>query len=298
MDNLIRLITLKNLPGVGNGKINSGLYNICVKNSGDYKESLILNGFKIQDIENAINYAETIYYEINKEEIQAVTILDNEYPKQLLALGNKKPVILYYYGNLSLLNQTTIGIIGTRKPSEWTKKVGIKIVDRITELTDSVIVSGLALGCDTIAHETALKNTRETIAVLPSGLLKVYPKENKGLFDKIVDSNGLVLSEYEPNISATKYSPIQRDSIVAALSDKMLALECALKSGTMTTLGEAVKLGKGIACYYSNESNKGDYSGCLSLISKGNAKGITDLEDLKKWLETKGTNSIQLEMEV
>ena len=91
------------------------------------------------------------------------------YPKKLASLGNKKPVVLYLRGNIDLLNSDSIAVVGTREPSEHTKNMEEQFVKRLVTYHNVTVVSGLALGCDKIAHEVTLDNSGYTLAVLPSG---------------------------------------------------------------------------------------------------------------------------------
>ncbi len=98
---------------------------------------------------------------------------------------------------------------------------------------------GLALGCDKIAHETAVNLGKKTIGVLPSGVNVITPAANKGLAERIIETGGCLISEYEPDAGVTKATYVERDAVIAALSDATVVIECGVRSGTMHTVDAA-----------------------------------------------------------
>lgn len=165
----------------------------------------------------------------------AITIFDSVYPKELLHL-KYPPMVLYYKGNLNLLNESAIAIVGSRNPCEY----AIKATQALARSNkDKVIVSGLAKGIDACAHENALK----TIGVLGCGIDYIYPRCNYDLI-KSIEKNGLILSEYPTNSKPLGYHFPFRNRIIACLSSRTYVMQSTLKSGTMTTINEALELGK------------------------------------------------------
>ena len=199
-------------------------------------------------------------------------------------MKNKRPLILYAKGNTDILNQPNIAIIGTRKPSQWSQAVEKRLVGKILELSNRVIVSGLALGCDKIGHEVTVENGGSTVAVLPSGVNIITPATHKLLAMDIINSNGCVLSEYEPDVVATKSSYVERDAIVAALSDGTFVIECDVNSGTMQTVEFARKFLRKLACYRCDDPGKGNYAGNKHMLQNMYATDVADTEDLQKFL--------------
>lgn len=169
--------------------------------------------------------------EINKE----------AYPKKLKIGG--MPDKLYALGNTDLLYKSSFGIIGTRNESEYGSKI-CKFFTREIALRDIPVVSGLALGIDTIAHQTSLEYYGETIAVLGGGFKDIYPKENEKLFENIINNKGLVITEYSFNEMHKKENFPKRNRIVSALSDGILVIEAIYRSGTSITVKYAKKQGK------------------------------------------------------
>lgn len=139
-----------------------------------------------------------------------VCFFDDNFPKLNINLKNsEKPFLFAYKGNIELLNSpNNIAVIGTTTLTEEISKRETEIVKEFVK-NDLCIVSGLAKGCDTIAHEECLKNNGKTIAFLPTTLKDIYPKENKKLAEEIIKSGGLVITEYvtEPK---NKYENIKR----------------------------------------------------------------------------------------
>lgn len=158
-----------------------------------------------------------------------------EFPKRLLQIADP-PKTLYVRGKLPAEDNKFLCVVGSRKYSEYGKQAVEKLLAGLRGYP-IVIVSGLALGIDSIAHRAALDAGLITVAVPGSGLdLKVlYPASHKQLAEKIVASGGCLLSEFEPMFRPTAYSFPQRNRIMAGLSDAVLIVEAELKSGTLIT---------------------------------------------------------------
>lgn len=151
-------------------------------------------------------------------------------------------------GNIELLEEDNVGIIGSRNASNYGKKIAFETAKELSDLNINT-VSGMANGVDSFAHLGSLKGKYgKTIAVLGNGLARndIYPKNNLRLFDKIVEEGGLVISEYIVGTKAESYYFPTRNRIVAGLSDKILVTEASQKSGTMITVGYGLEQGKDI----------------------------------------------------
>ena len=121
---------------------------------------------------------------------------NKNYPTSLLEIENP-PKKLYAIGNLELLQNKAIAIVGTRQNTEYGEEYTKKFASKITKAGITVI-SGLATGIDSIAHKNAMKNKGRTISVIGSGFSHLYPEENKMLFDEILENQGCIISEYPP----------------------------------------------------------------------------------------------------
>ena len=290
MKKFMELLFLKNIKGLGNSTINKKYIHL-LENINTFKECVELvygnePNLASVDIDKAMSVAEKKYNDIfNDLEITVITIFDDEYPKKLFDLKDKKPIILYVKGDVRALTQSNIAIVGTRKPSEWSMKVESRLVQKIIELSERTIVSGLALGCDKIAHETTVNLGKKTIAVLPSGVNAITPVAHKNLAKNIIKNGGCLVSEYEPSLKASKSTYVARDAVIAALSDATMVVECGIKSGTMHTVDAAEQMKRKLACYYIDDKTKGNFEGNGFMIKEKSAHKISDTEDLIPFLK-------------
>jgi len=208
--------------------------------------------------------------------LKTININEKLYPESLKHI-NKPPKQLYAIGNINLLSKYNISIVGTRHPTGY----GIRNCKKFTKLLsqlDISIVSGMAIGIDTIAHITCLENNCDTIAVLPCGFDNIYPKSNNKLYKKIINSGGLVISEYEPHVKFDNTHFISRNRIIAGLSLCTVVIEAAYRSGTSITARYTFEQNKKVFCIPGNLENK--YSvGTNKLIKKG-ANILTSIEDI------------------
>ncbi|WP_438838484.1 DNA-processing protein DprA [Streptococcus pluranimalium] len=199
----------------------------------------------------------------------SISILDDDYPLELKEIYNP-PVLLFYKGNIDLLEKPKLAVVGARKCSE----IGTKSIQKIiTELENRfVIVSGLARGIDTSAHLSALKNGGASIGIIGTGLDVYYPKENQRLQDFMMQ-NHLVISEYGPGEQPLKYHFPERNRIIAGLCQGIIVAEAKLRSGSLITCERALEGGRDVFALPGNILD-GKSAGCLQLIQEG-AKCIT-----------------------
>jgi len=190
-------------------------------------------------------------------------------PEKLQIL-EKVPQTLFYKGDLSLLEKPAVSIVGTRKPSPYTKEMTIQLARKFSSVGYAVI-SGAAMGVDALAHQGALPST---IAVMANSLDIIYPRVNQRLIQNIFQK-GLALSEYEKGTKATRYSFVVRNRIVVALGDFLIVTEADENSGTMRSAEIAIELGKKI---YVLPHRLGESRGTWKLLHEGNAELITDID--------------------
>jgi len=181
-----------------------------------------------------------------------------------------------------LLKSNGIAIIGSRAYSEYGRKYAIKFAKGLAE-QGLTIISGMALGIDTFAHEGALKVSGKTIAVLGCGFNNIFPEENIGLMEEILQADGAVVSEYMPNIKAASGRFIERNRIVSGLSMGVLVIEAMFRSGTSTTAGMAREQGKTVFCLPRNLGDKNGV-GTNRLIKEG-AKLVTNSDDILEYFQ-------------
>ena len=186
------------------------------------------------------------------------------------------PKRLYCIGNIDLLKERTVAVVGARKCSEYGRQVALKIGSVLAN-NCVVTVSGMAEGIDSFAHSSAVKNGGKTIAVLGTGPDICYPKYNNKLYENIC-KNGLVISEYEPGTMAKPWHFPKRNRIISAISEAVVVVEASANSGSLITAEYAAEQGKEILAVPGNINST--YSlGCNKLIADG-ATILTVPEDI------------------
>lgn len=196
---------------------------------------------------------------------------------QLLAYIPASPKQIFIMGKLPSQRVPSVAIVGTRKPSSYGKEVTQQLSYDLAK-KGIVIISGLALGVDGIAHRAALEAGGTTIAVLANGLPQIYPATHKDLADQIIQSGGAILSEYEPETTARSYQFLQRNRIVSGLSDAIIITEAAARSGTLNTAMHALEQGKEVFVVPGNITSPLS-AGCNTLLKQG-ARVATSANDI------------------
>ncbi|MCX6785405.1 MAG: DNA-processing protein DprA [Candidatus Komeilibacteria bacterium] len=229
-----------------------------------------------------------------KENIQVITLTDKNYP-MLLKEIYAPPLALYYRGNAKLFNwQLNLAVVGSRKISTYSQMVMPKLLNPV--ITRGVnIISGCALGVDTLAHQLALANNGQTIAVIGSGLNWncFYPQSNVNLAQEIIAKGGLIISEYPPHLKAQTFHFPLRNRIIAGLANAVLIMEAAQKSGALLTAAYALEQNREVLAVPQN-INALNAAGVDNLIKNG-AKVITSSNDI---LEIFGLEPGQMEIEL
>ena len=301
MIKLKEILFLKNLKKVGKATIYNKYWEKLEDCDAlfDLADEVEKSGkFPKDEIIKSMDHAERLYGEIVDSQIDVITVFDEKYPKKLDVMGNKKPLVLYLRGNIDALEKPNIAIIGTRKPSKSSQVFEKDLVKNIVNSTDRVVVSGLALGCDKIAHQATVDENKITVAVLPGDVFKIKPASHKKLAEDIINAGGCLISEYEPGVKVQKGNYIDRDMIVAALSDAIFIVECGVESGTMHTVKNAEKYKRQIYSYLPDERPEGSYDG-NEFILKNNEDALK-VEDIEEFLDNlksmkikKTTKSVQ-----
>ena len=211
------------------------------------------------------------------KKIELIKNSDKEFPQELLSIKDS-PKELYIIGNKKLLNKKSIAIVGTRNCTKYGAECAKKIAKDISK-NNICIISGMALGIDTFAHSEAIKQNGNTIAVLGCGFDYIYPEENIELFNKIIENNGLVISEYPPKTKAILSKFPYRNRIISGLSMGVLVVEATLgRSGSLVTARYAKEQNKKIFSIPGNINLKTS-KGTNWLIKEG-AKLVTCAEDI------------------
>ena len=208
--------------------------------------------------------------------INAVRPQDNIFTNQLASIA-KAPNTLYYCGELPSTPVKSVAIVGSRKPTPYGKSVTEKIVHALAE-HNVTIISGLALGIDSIAHKAALKFNTPTIAVMARGLNGIYPASHFSLSREIVKAGGALISTYPADMPAQPYHFLERNRIISGLSSIVIVTEAAVKSGTLNTASHALEQGKDVFAVPGNITSPMS-AGCNRLIRQG-AQPLIDTSDI------------------
>ena len=208
--------------------------------------------------------------------INVVRPQDNIFTNQLASIA-KVPNTLYYCGELPSTPVKSVAIVGSRKPTPYGKSVTEKIVHALAE-HNVTIISGLALGIDSIAHKAALKFNTPTIAVMARGLNGIYPASHFSLSREIVKAGGALISTYPADMPAQPYHFLERNRIISGLSSIVIVTEAAVKSGTLNTASHALEQGKDVFAVPGNITSPMS-AGCNRLIRQG-AQPLIDTSDI------------------
>lgn len=210
-----------------------------------------------------------------KSKIKIIGLYDDRYPQKLREIEDK-PLVLYVDGDEDLLNyKNNIAIVGTRNPSQEGYEVSSIFAEKLTE-ENCCIVSGFASGCDEAAHNGCLQAKGRTVAVIPSGHLQVI-KSNKVLYNMIILNGGAIVSELPPNVKAERHAFIDRNRVIAAISEGIIVIEGGQKGGTSHTVKFANAYNKSVA-YTTSFSNIGQTS-----IFNNNIEIIDSFDKLVKF---------------
>lgn len=213
---------------------------------------------------------------LENKENSLINFPDKNYPAKLREIASP-PLLLFCKGNLALLNARQMAIVGSRKPSFKALK-NTKLFSRLLVENGFVITSGFAYGIDTAAHLAALEAKGHTIAVLGNGIEHIYPRENEKLYQQICQNDGLIISEFPLFMPPKATNFPQRNRIISALSDGVLVIEAALKSGSLITARFALEQNREIFALPADLDNQ-NALGTNLLIQHG-AKLVTKVEDV------------------
>lgn len=221
------------------------------------------------------NYSSS-FLRLCENKLECQTLADKNYPENLKKIDNP-PLSLFIKGAIKAADKKALAVVGSRRMSGYGEKVTQKLVtDLVREKI--TIVSGLARGIDTIAHQTALKMGGRTIAVLGSGLEKIYPPENKNLAEEIIKGHGAVVSEFPPEQPPAVLNFPARNRLIAGLSLGVLVIEGAARSGSLITARWAAEQGKEVFAV-PGPIDAVNSQAPLFLIKQG-AKAVATVEDI------------------
>lgn len=269
---------------------------------GKYLKSLEFIGKK--SVEKILEYRNKFYGDkyieyLEKSKVKFTSILDDDYPKNLFDIPFK-PLVLYYRGNILPEDEISISIVGSRKCTPYGNWATEYFSRELSNLGIN-IVSGMALGIDSISHKNALKTGNRTIAILGSSVDVPYPKTNYKLYEEIIE-NGAVISEFPLGTPPTPYNFPIRNRIIAGISKALLVIEAQEKSGTLITAKYANEQSKDIFAVpgninsiYSKGTNLLIRDGALIATSVDDIiSGVKDFSDFL--LDKKKSEKIQMEL--
>ena len=233
--------------------------------------------FKVNDFSKneILDKAENIIKKSEEYGIEILSLFDKEYPFNLKQIDNP-PYILYYKGDLKKLRRNSVSIVGTRNPTNESKKYAFDIASKLSALNITV-VSGMAKGIDKEAHLGAISSLVNTAAVLGNGIDIVYPSENVKVYNKLIES-GIVVSEFEVGRKPDRMNFPRRNRIISGLSYATIMVEASSKSGALITVDYALNQGREVYIAPYDEKLK-EYFGNHKLYKEG-AKIIYDITDI------------------
>jgi len=222
---------------------------------------------------------------LQRENINVITSEDADYPR-LLKETYSPPFILYYKGDLKNLHESAIAVVGTRKITNYGKQVTPEIVSQLIR-EGILVISGLALGIDALAHLTCVKNQKPTVAVLGSGLDKqnIYPSINRALANEILENNGLIISEFPVGMMPLKHNFPARNRIISGLALGTLIIEAGESSGALITAKFALEQNREVFAIPGQIGHPLSI-GTNNLIKRG-AKLVMSAEDIFEELNLK-----------
>lgn len=216
------------------------------------------------------------------EKINEIRPLESNFTEVLASIA-LMPEILYFYGKIPENVVKTVAIVGSRRNTKYGEEIAYKMSYELAK-RGVVIVSGLAFGIDSIAHRAALDAGGTTVAILGTPIDEIYPRAHLPLAKEIIEKGGMIMSEYSPKSRCYPKSTsfLQRNRIISGLSDAVVVVEAAERSGSLNTASHALEQGKEIFAVPGNITNP--YSmGCNKLIKQG-ATPYTELDDILRVL--------------
>ena len=212
-----------------------------------------------------------------RNSINYISAIDSNWPKLLNDLGFNMPYVIFFKGDIDLLHQESVSIVGTRKSSIYGNSIAGEFAFDLASIGFNVI-SGGAIGIDTASHHGALNAQGKTICIQANGLHKLYPSKNEVLFEKII-KNGLMISEYPPGRNPTKNSFLNRNRIIAALSKSTMVVEAAEISGALSTVRHALRMQRLFLAVPGPIHSKSSV-GTNELIRNREAESVTNLQQV------------------
>jgi DNA processing protein len=295
-EQLTDLFLLLSIEGIGPGKIRNLLAKFrSTKNilSVDYQHLMNVDGISTnlakrirqasRDRESIEKFTEKELKKLEKLGGRLITMWDQEYPPILKKIYDP-PILFYILGEFAESDQYSIAVVGTRQPTNYGKVQAEKISMELAK-QGITIISGMARGIDSIAHNATIKTGGRTIAVVGSGLDVIYPAENRKLFEKITET-GAVVSEFTLGTKPDAQNFPRRNRIISGLSLGVVVIETGITGGAMQTASLALDQNREVFALPGNVGVR-QSEGTNLLIQKSEAELITSAEDVINELELK-----------
>lgn len=278
-------IALSFVPGVG-----SKTAAVLLNHFGCAKDIFYASAKKLKSIPGihpakALSFRDATVLQVAEKELafvakQGIQVLLPDMPEfpQRLLLCEDAPSLLYYKGNASLNSKHIVAVIGTRNHTEYGQRITAALVEALQDRHDLLLVSGLALGIDTVAHQAAIHHGIPTVGVLGHGLDRLYPAANRALASQMTESGGL-LSEFPSGTKPDKQHFPIRNRIVAGMCDVTVVTESDEKGGAMITAYLACGYNREVAAFPGRVTDNCS-RGTNKLIQKNIAALISDAKDL------------------
>src|SRR6266581_3443012 len=213
---------------------------------------------------------------VREFEVTVITQESSAYPKSLREI-HAPPIVLYVWGELQEHDHHAIGVIGARRTTHYGMESAKKLAYQLA-YAGLTVISGLARGIDTAAHQGALAAKGRTVAVIGSGLMKLYPPENAALAEKIRSGNGAIISEFSMEIEPDRQTFPMRNRIISGWSHGILVVEAGINSGALITAAQALEQGRSVYAV-PGHINSPTAHGSNRLIQQG-AKLVMDASDI------------------
>jgi DNA processing protein len=221
--------------------------------------------------ETVVTWKESVKYEeeltmVERAGVKLITQLDPEYPSLLKEIYDP-PLVLYVHGELPAESEYTLGIVGSRRFSNYGRKMA-EYLALSASSANWCVISGLAYGIDSVAHRTVVENNGKTVAVLGGGLARVHPQDHIPLAKEIIEKGGAVISEFPMTYSPNKRSFPMRNRIISGMSRGLLVVEAGFKSGSLISAKFALEQGR-LVFAVPGQADNPQAKGTNSLIRDG-----------------------------
>ncbi|MGQ4555994.1 DNA-processing protein DprA [Halobellus sp. GM3] len=288
LDTLSRLVALTELRGVGDKRALQlydafdSLDRLYAADSDAFDAFHYVDGDTVEELHelgDAVDRNRERFRRCEAEGIDVIGIEDPRYPAALRR--DHAPLVMYARGETDLLARPSVSFAGSRDTDERGRQWAREVAEALAE--EYVIVSGGALGVDTAAHEGALRAGGETIVVFGTGVKRPYPEENRALFERILESGGLVVSHRPPDAGPSRHGFLHRNKTNSALSEGIVVVATDGSGGTMSQYRDAVSQGTPVFVP-PPELGVTPTGGIREMLDAGDATAVTSAADVHRWL--------------